>query len=105
MKAKYQSNITVEQFERIRGILDNIRKKTKPRKIDLYEVFNGILYILKSGCQWRMLPKEFPKWETVYYYFQIWSNKNKEWKSKLEEILEKLVEEEHIFKKKEKNQH
>ncbi|MFV0948566.1 transposase [Wolbachia endosymbiont of Nasonia giraulti] len=36
-------------------------EKTKPRKLDLYDIFCGVLYALKSGYQWRMLPKGFPK--------------------------------------------
>lgn len=41
--------------------------------MDLYEVFNAVLYLLKSGCQWRMLPEGFPNWVTVYSYFAKWS--------------------------------
>lgn len=37
------------------------------------EVLNAIFYLLKTGCQWRMLPRDFPKWERVYYYFHKWS--------------------------------
>ena len=39
------------------------------------EILNAILYITKSGCQWRMLPKDFPPWQTVYDYFQQWCKK------------------------------
>lgn len=35
-------------------------------------VINGILYVVVGGIQWRMLPKEYPKWQSVYYYFRIW---------------------------------
>jgi len=35
-------------------------------------VFNGILYLVKTGCQWRMLPKDFPNWRIIYYYFSTW---------------------------------
>ncbi len=76
MHKNYPSHVTKEQFENIKSILENSKKKTKPRSLDLYEVFCAILYVLKSGCQWRMLPKNFPKWQTVYYYFQIWSKNN-----------------------------
>ncbi|NOU42552.1 MAG: transposase [Methyloglobulus sp.] len=41
-----------EQFERIRGLLESAREKTKPRKVDLYDVFCGLLYVLKSGYQY-----------------------------------------------------
>jgi len=50
-----------------------VRKRTKPRTVDLHEVFNAVLYLLKSGCQWRMLPEGFPQWTTVYAYFAKWS--------------------------------
>ncbi len=35
-------------------------------------MFNGILYLVKTGCQWRMLPKDFPNWRIIYYYFSTW---------------------------------
>lgn len=68
----YPSDITREQYEKIRPILESARKRTKPRQIDLYHVFNAVLYLLKTGCQWRMLPKEYPKWRSVHEYFTIW---------------------------------
>lgn len=74
----YPSNITREEFELIREDLESARKRTKPRKVDLYEVFCAILYVLKSGCQWDMLPSDFPKKTTVFYYFQIWTKTNKD---------------------------
>jgi transposase len=63
---KYPSDITREQFERIRPLLESVCKQTKPRTVDLCEVWCAVLYLLKSGCQWRMLPGEFPKWRAVY---------------------------------------
>jgi len=86
----YPSDITREQFAIILPDLESIRKKTKPRTVDLYEVFCALLYVLKSGCQWRMLPSDFPKWRTVHEYFLIWSGKKtKNSPSHLEEILKK----------------
>jgi len=40
----------------------------RKRKYSLKEIINAIVYINKTGCQWRMLPIEFPKWQLVYYY-------------------------------------
>ena len=73
MRKYYPSDISREQFEQMRLLLEGARKKTRPRTVDLYEVFCAVLYLLRSGCQWRMIPEEFPKWRTVHSYFAIWS--------------------------------
>ena len=69
----YPSDIPPEQFQTIAPLLEAARKKTKPRTVDLAHVFNALLYVVKTGCQWRALPKEYPKWRSVHSYFQIWS--------------------------------
>jgi putative transposase len=46
----------------------------RKRKHELSEVWNALFYLIKTGCQWRMLPKEYPKWEFVYYYYRKWSS-------------------------------
>jgi transposase len=61
VRHQYPSDITREQFAGIRPLLETARKKTKPRHVDLYDVFCGVLDVLRSGCQWRMLPADFPK--------------------------------------------
>lgn len=88
----YPSNISKEQFDLIRPILESSKKQTKPRKIELYDVFCGILYSLKSGCQWRMLPAEYPKWSTVYYYFKQWKFSNGNNESIFDKALKKNSE-------------
>lgn len=45
----------------------------RPREVSLRQVINAILYVLKTGCQWRQLPGDFPAWSAVYYYFYKWS--------------------------------
>ena len=40
----------------------------RPRKINIRAVLNAIFYLLRTGCQWRLLPREFPGWSTVYHY-------------------------------------
>lgn len=90
MTHTYPSDISRNQFNKIKPLLESGRKKTRPRKVDLYDVFCGVLYILKSGCQWRMLPKEYPKWEQCYYYFKLWKEKaNGNSESILEQSLKK----------------
>ncbi len=75
MRSAYPSDISRKQFAIIVPILERARKKTRPREVDLYEVFCGVLYVLKSGCQWRMLPADFPAWEGCYSYFRQWKHK------------------------------
>ncbi len=48
-KTQYPSDVSREQFEQIRPLLESVRKKTKPRSVDLYEVWCAALYLLKSG--------------------------------------------------------
>ena len=90
MSHNYPSDITREQFEIIREDLENAKKRTRPRKVDLYDVFCAILYLLKGGIQWRMLPSDFPSWKLVYYYFTIWSKKDENGESILDTILKKI---------------
>lgn len=91
MSRQYPSDITREQFSKIEPILESARKNTKPRELNLYDVFCAILYVLKSGCQWRMLPKDFPKWSSCYYYFRVWSQrKDINSRSLFEEGLKKI---------------
>ena len=90
MRKHYPSDISKQQFELIKKDLESVKKVTKPRKIDLYDIFCGVLYVLKSGCQWRMLPSDFPKWQTIYSYFRKWSEAKLDEKSILEVILKKI---------------
>lgn len=48
--------------------------KERKRKYDLRVIWNAIHYVVKTGCQWRLLPSNFPKWHLVYYYYSKWSD-------------------------------
>jgi transposase len=61
-------------------------KMGRPRTHDIRQIINAIRYVMKSGCQWRLLPKEFPPWQTVYDYYLRW-RKNGKW----QEIHDALV--------------
>jgi putative transposase len=79
----YSTNLSDNQWQIISKSLDLSRS----RKYDLREIFNGILYLVKTGCQWRLLPGDFPKWQIVYYYFSVWKRNET-----IEIIHELLVE-------------
>jgi len=86
----YTSQITREQFNKIAPILEGAKKKTKPRKLDLYDIFNGLLYVVNTGCQWRNIPKDYPSWKITYYYFTVWTKKKGEEESVLDKVLKKI---------------
>ena len=66
---KYPSDLTEKQYEIIRNLLPEPSHRGRPCTWDFMVILNAILYIVRSGCAWRMLPKDFPPWQTVYYYF------------------------------------
>jgi putative transposase len=79
----YTTNVSNSQWQIMSKFLDLERS----RKYELREIVNAIFYLVKTGCQWRLLPGDFPKWQVVYYYFSTWK-KNEIW----EQIHESLVE-------------
>jgi transposase len=67
----YSTDLTNTQWQFIKNSLNLGKRK---RKYDLREIWNAINYLVKTGCQWRMLPLNFPKWQLVYYYYSKWSS-------------------------------
>jgi putative transposase len=64
--------LTDSQWNIIQELVPPAKFGGRPRSLDMRLVINGILYVVVGGIQWRMLPKEYPKWQSVYYYFRIW---------------------------------
>ena|ERR671938_601763 len=69
----YPSDINRAQFDQIRPLLESSRKRTNRRRVDLYDIFCAILYLLKNAATWRALPSDFPPVSTVRYYFDAWT--------------------------------
>ena len=67
---RYPSDLTDEEWAAIAPLLPPRSKKGRKRKTDLREVVNAIRYMVRSGCEWRMLPVHFPPWQTVYWWFR-----------------------------------
>jgi putative transposase len=71
----YPTDLTEAQWTLVRRLLPAWKwRPGGPGRppCELRRVLNGILYLLKTGCQWRMLPWEFGKWNTLYAYFKAW---------------------------------
>jgi len=68
----YPSDLTDNQWSVIEPLVPPAKPGGRPRSLDMRQVINAILYIVVGGIQWRMLPKEYPKWQSVYHYFRQW---------------------------------
>jgi putative transposase len=68
---RYDTDLTDEQFALLEPLLPKPKPTGRPRA-DLREVLNGILYLVRSGCQWRLLPHDFPPWSTVHTWYRRW---------------------------------
>jgi transposase len=68
---KYPSDVTDEQWALIEPLIP-VYPGGRPRKTDVRDVLDAIFYLLRAGCQWRYLPKDFPPKSTVWGYFDRW---------------------------------
>jgi putative transposase len=71
---RYSTDLTDAAWGHIAHLLPAARTGGRPRTTDIRAVLNAIFYLLRTGCQWRLLPRDFPAWGTVYHYFRIWKN-------------------------------
>ena len=71
-RKRYPSDLSDEEWAILGPLIPPAKSGGKPRTTDMREVLNAIFYVNKSGGQWRMLPHEFPKWQTVYFYYNTW---------------------------------
>lgn len=72
----YPSDLTDEQWSLIESDIPPERPGGRPRSVVMREVINGILYLNRTGCSWRMLPHDLPPWGTVHYYYRRFRREN-----------------------------
>jgi putative transposase len=68
----YPSDLTDREWEILEPLIPAASPNATTETISRREIVNGILYVLRSGCPWRLVPHDLPAWGTVYYYFRIW---------------------------------
>lgn len=68
----YPSDLTDAQWEELAALLPPAKPGGRPRTVDIREVMNAVLYVLRSGCTWRMIPHDLPPWSTAWGYFRRW---------------------------------
>lgn len=78
----YPTDLSDGQWKLIARFIPPAKPGGRPRTVDMREIVNAIMYLVRTGCAWRLLPHEFPPWRTVYGYFRsfqaagIWSRMN-----------------------------
>lgn len=69
---RYPSDVTEEEWGAIAPLIPPARRGGRKRTVHIREVFNGLLYVLSTGCQWRAIPKDLPPRSTIFDYFARW---------------------------------
>lgn len=69
---RYPTDLTDEQWDLIKDLVPSPKPGGRHEMHSRREIVNAILYHSRTGCSWRMLPKDLPPWETVYWYFAAW---------------------------------
>ncbi len=69
---RYPTDLSDEEWAVLEPLIPPPKPGGRPRTTSMREVLNAIFYVLRGGIPWRMLPKDFPPWRTVYHYFRLW---------------------------------
>ena len=73
---RYPTDLSDKKWEVINPLLPAGLSGGRPREVSLRKIINAVLYITRSGCAWRLLPHQFPAWQTVYGYYRRWTTSN-----------------------------
>ena len=68
----YPSDLTAQEWNLLEPLLAFPERRGRPPKWPARHIADAVFYLLRSGCAWRMLPREYPPWQTVYYHFRKW---------------------------------
>ena len=71
MEAVYPSDLSNAQWQALARVIPPAKPGGRPRTVDMRQVLNALFYLARTGCAWRMLPKDYPPKDTVYYYFKV----------------------------------
>lgn len=68
----YSTDLTDKEWAILAPLIPPAKPGGRPREVDMREILNGLLYLLRTGCAWRMIPHDLPPWQTLYEYFAQW---------------------------------
>lgn len=72
LRRAYSTDLSDAEWQRMETLVPAVKSGGRPAKYSRREIVNAILYVERSGCAWRLLPHDFPPWESVYGYFNRW---------------------------------
>lgn len=73
-RTAYPSDLSNAEWAQVRRVIPAPKTGGRPAKHTRREIVNAILYVARTGCQWRALPHDLPPWSTAYWYFRLWRN-------------------------------
>ncbi|HEX8236291.1 MAG TPA: IS5 family transposase [Abditibacteriaceae bacterium] len=68
----YEINLSDAEWSHLKHLIPGPKPGGRPASWCRRSILNGIFYLLRSGCHWRMMPREYPPWQTIYRYFRAW---------------------------------
>lgn len=71
-KRAYPSDLSDAEWQIVEPLIPPAKHGGRPRTLDMRQVLDAIFYLVRTGCAWRMLPHDFPPWQSVYDYFRRW---------------------------------
>ncbi len=89
LKKRYSSDLSDQEWAILERLIPAAKSGGHPRTVNMREVVNGLFYVLKTGCQWGNLPKDFPPSGTVFGYYNQW-RKDKVWQKLNDALREKV---------------
>jgi putative transposase len=93
MEAVYPTDLSDEQWQSISRLIPPAKPGGRPREVNMRQVLNALFYLSRTGCAWRMLPKEYPSKDTVYWYFKTF-RENGTWE-RIHDLVRKRVRVKH----------
>ena len=89
-RQSYPSDLKDHEWEVLQPYFSRVSNRGRPLEYHLREIINAILYVLRTGCAWRMMPHDLPPWQTVYYHFRKW-RKEGTWEQINRQLSEGIV--------------
>ena len=71
-RRSYRSDLSDSEWLVMESYIPAVKSGGRPAVHERREIVDAICYVLRSGCAWRLIPHDFPPWQTVYHYFRLW---------------------------------